>query len=31
MGLIANQMAINIIAGIIEWVKIKREIKKNNK
>lgn len=29
MGLITNQMAINFMVRIIEWVKIKRAIKKN--
>ncbi len=31
MGLLTNQMAINFIANIIELVKIRRAIKKNNK
>lgn len=31
MGLIANQMAINFIASIIQWVKINYAVKKNKK
>ena len=31
MGLITNQMTINFIASIIELIKIRRKIKKNNK